>query len=39
MSASVLDKVAEPEFSPHLTQFIKDWKDKPGSLIMILHQL
>ena len=39
MSASVLDKVAKPEFSPHLTQFIKDWKDKPGSLIMILHQL
>ncbi|MEI8095132.1 MAG: NAD(P)H-dependent oxidoreductase subunit E [Spirochaetales bacterium] len=39
MSASTLEKVAEPDFSPALTSFITEWKDKPGSLIMILHRL
>jgi NADH-quinone oxidoreductase subunit E len=39
MSAPTIEKVAEPDFSPALTAFITQWKDKPGSLIMILHQL
>lgn len=26
-------------FSPELETFIKEWKDKPGNLIMILHRV
>ncbi|NQT57354.1 MAG: NAD(P)H-dependent oxidoreductase subunit E [Bacteroidetes bacterium] len=26
-------------FSPSLTDFIADWKEKPGNLIMILHKV
>ena len=26
-------------FSADLIKFIKDWKDKPGNLIMILHHV
>lgn len=26
-------------FSPELNQFIDEWKDKPGNLIMILHKV
>ena len=39
MSASTLETTVEPDFSPALTAFINDWKDKPGSLIQILHRL
>lgn len=27
------------DFSPELTQFIGEWKEKPGNLIMILHKV
>lgn len=27
------------EFSPSLMQFITDWKDKPGNLVMVLHKV
>ncbi|MBI9103899.1 MAG: NAD(P)H-dependent oxidoreductase subunit E [Spirochaetales bacterium] len=27
------------EFSPELISFIAEWKDKPGNLIMVLHQV
>ena len=27
------------EFSKELTDFIDEWKDKPGSLIMLLHRI
>ena len=37
MSVITKDK-AEIEFSPELLQFIQDWKDKPGNLIMVLHR-
>ena len=30
---------AEIEFSKELTDFINEWKDKPGNLIMILHRV
>ncbi len=30
---------AEIEFSRELTDFISEWKDKPGNLIMILHRV
>ena len=26
-------------FSPELLSFIKEWKDKPGNLIMVLHKV
>lgn len=29
----------EVEFSPELLSFIKEWKDKPGNLIMVLHRV
>lgn len=32
-------QVAEISFSKELTDFINEWKDKPGSLIMILHRV
>jgi NADH:ubiquinone oxidoreductase subunit E len=31
--------VAQIEFSKELTAFIDDWKEKPGSLIMMLHRI
>jgi NADH-quinone oxidoreductase subunit E len=31
--------VAQIEFSVELQSFIQEWKDKPGSLIMILHRI
>lgn len=31
--------VAQIEFSSELQSFIREWKDKPGSLIMILHRV
>jgi NADH-quinone oxidoreductase subunit E len=31
--------VAQIEFSKELQSFIREWKDKPGSLIMILHRV
>ncbi|HET7838169.1 MAG TPA: NAD(P)H-dependent oxidoreductase subunit E [Rectinemataceae bacterium] len=30
---------AQIEFSEELTAFIDEWKDKPGSLIMMLHRI
>ena len=38
MSVITKDKT-EVEFSSKLLQFIEDWKDKPGCLIMVLHQV
>jgi NADH-quinone oxidoreductase subunit E len=38
MSVITKDK-AEVEFSPDLLQFIEEWKDKPGCLIMVLHRV
>jgi NADH-quinone oxidoreductase subunit E len=38
MSVITKDKT-EVEFSSKLLQFIEDWKDKPGNLIMVLHQV
>jgi len=37
MSVITKDKT-EIEFSPELLQFIQDWKDKAGNLIMVLHR-
>jgi NADH-quinone oxidoreductase subunit E len=31
--------VAQIEFTNELQSFIREWKDKPGSLIMILHRV
>ncbi|HUW69713.1 MAG TPA: NAD(P)H-dependent oxidoreductase subunit E [bacterium] len=31
--------VAQIEFTSELQSFIREWKDKPGSLIMILHRV
>ncbi len=31
--------VAQIEFSKELQSFVHEWKDKPGSLIMILHRV
>ncbi|GAB1456482.1 MAG: NAD(P)H-dependent oxidoreductase subunit E [Spirochaetia bacterium] len=31
--------VAQIEFSKELQSFVREWKDKPGSLIMILHRV
>jgi NADH-quinone oxidoreductase subunit E len=31
--------VAQVEFSKELIDFITEWKDKPGSLIMMLHRI
>ena len=39
MSVITKDKTATVEFSSTLLQFIEDWKDKPGNLIMILHRV
>ncbi|PIE04372.1 MAG: NAD(P)H-dependent oxidoreductase subunit E [Spirochaetales bacterium] len=36
MAASVQEKV---ELSENLKQFIEEWKDRPGNLIMILHKV
>ena len=33
------DKTVSFEFSSALLQFIESWKDKPGNLIMVLHQV
>jgi len=38
MSVITKDKTVT-EFSSSLLQFIEDWKDKPGNLIMILHRV
>jgi len=38
MSVTTMDKTAF-EFSSALLQFIENWKDKPGNLIMVLHQV
>jgi NADH-quinone oxidoreductase subunit E len=35
----VLMQMAQIEFSTELTAFIDEWKDKPGSLIMMLHRI
>jgi NADH-quinone oxidoreductase subunit E len=32
-------QTAQIEFSKELTDFINEWKDKPGSLIMMLHRI
>ncbi len=32
-------QTAQIEFSKELTDFIGEWKDKPGSLIMMLHRI
>lgn len=37
MSATIQDKTAE--FSSALLQFIEEWKDKPGNIIMVLHKV
>lgn len=39
MSVITKDKTDSVEFSSKLLQFIEEWKDKPGCLIMILHQV
>jgi NADH-quinone oxidoreductase subunit E len=31
--------LAQIEFSRELTEFIDEWKEKPGSLIMMLHRI
>ena len=31
--------VAQVEFSKELQNFVQEWKDKPGNLIMILHRV
>ena len=31
--------VADIQFSPELVEFIGEWKEKPGNLIMILHRV
>lgn len=31
--------VAQIEFSKELESFVREWKDKPGNLIMILHRV
>lgn len=31
--------VSQLEFSKELQDFVREWKDKPGSLIMILHRV
>ena len=32
-------QMAQIEFSKELTAFIDEWKEKPGSLIMMLHRI
>jgi NADH-quinone oxidoreductase subunit E len=32
-------QLAQMEFSKELTAFIDEWKEKPGSLIMMLHRI
>jgi NADH-quinone oxidoreductase subunit E len=32
-------QMAQIEFSKELTAYIDEWKDKPGSLIMMLHRI
>ena len=32
-------QMAQTEFSKELTAFIDEWKEKPGSLIMMLHRI
>jgi NADH-quinone oxidoreductase subunit E len=32
-------QLAQIEFSKELTAYIDEWKDKPGSLIMMLHRI
>jgi NADH-quinone oxidoreductase subunit E len=39
MSVTTQDKTTPFEFSSELLRFIEDWKDKPGSLIMVLHRV
>ena len=36
---SVISKDKTIEFSSDLLQFIEDWKDKPGNIIMVLHRV
>ena len=36
---SVITKDKTIEFSSDLLQFIEDWKDKPGNIIMVLHRV
>jgi len=38
MSATTKDKTVT-EFSSALLQFIEEWKDKPGNIIMVLHRV
>jgi NADH-quinone oxidoreductase subunit E len=38
MSATTKDKTTT-EFSSALLQFIEEWKDKPGNIIMVLHRV
>jgi len=39
MSAITKDKTTTVEFSSALLQFIEEWKDKPGNIIMVLHRV
>ncbi len=32
-------EMAEAGFSPELSAFIAEWKDRPGNLIMLLHKI
>ncbi|MBN2510431.1 MAG: NAD(P)H-dependent oxidoreductase subunit E [Spirochaetales bacterium] len=34
-----VNAIADIEFSSELTDFITEWKEKPGNLIMILHKV
>lgn len=34
-----MSETNENKFSPELISFIKEWKDKPGNLIMVLHKV
>jgi NADH-quinone oxidoreductase subunit E len=34
-----MSEKSEVKFSPSLVQFINDWKDKPGNLVMVLHRV
>ncbi|MDR0731213.1 MAG: NAD(P)H-dependent oxidoreductase subunit E [Treponema sp.] len=38
MSVAAVNGGGNISFPPELTSFIEEWKEKPGSLIMILHK-
>lgn len=37
--ATATEPARDIEFSPELVSYIEEWKDKPGSLINILHKI